>query len=52
MIKKLSPNNTEITVKSEWRKGSIFSFTLEDKKDEVMLEIEEDIQQQRLEEEK
>ncbi len=46
MIKKLSLNNTGIKVKSEWGKGSVFSFTLENKKDEndddVPLEIEDD----------
>ncbi len=45
MVKKLSVNNAGITVKSEWGKGSIFSFTLDNKKDEddddVPLEIED-----------
>jgi hypothetical protein len=45
MVKKLSVNNEGITVKSEWGKGSVFSFTLENRKDEndddVPLEIED-----------
>ena len=39
-LKKLSLNNTGIKVKSEWGKGSTFSFTLENKSDNNDMQLE------------